>query len=94
MMVTALGRLRFMAQRFEARRLAGKVDPHDLPSVVQRLELAVHGRQVQARYSRLGPRQDFRRTERVAAVRQGINQGLALAGVTFHKGMLMQIDSQ
>jgi hypothetical protein len=30
----------------------------------------------------------------VAAVRQGINQGLALAGVTFHKGMLMQIDSQ
>jgi hypothetical protein len=27
-------------------------------------------------------------------VRQGINQGLALAGVTFHKGMLMQIDSQ
>lgn len=92
MMVIGLGRLRFAAQRFEARRLAGKVDPQDLLRVMQCIDLAVHRGQVQARRSRLRSGQDLLRAERLAALRQGIDHGLALTGVTLHGAILMQID--
>lgn len=84
MVVAGLCRMHVVAQGFETCWLAGQFYLDDLLLVLQRLDLAVHRGQIQARRFGLRPGQDLVRAQRLAALFERVGDGLSLVGVTFH----------
>jgi len=83
--------------------LASRLIPHRLPRkhdrgneilVQQCRQLPIHRREVQPRHDFAGTRHDFRRAQRFLAAPERVKYGLALAGISFHAPILMQINLQ
>ena len=87
-----MGRSRLDARgHLEPRWLPRQLDADDLTGVLQPLDLAVDGRQVQAGHGRFRLPQQLLRAQGLPAAHQRIEHGLTLPGVTFHPAMLMQL---
>lgn len=84
----------FLASRLVAHRLSWQRHPGDEFLVQQCGNLPIHRREVQRRDRFAGSRKDLGRAERLPAALKRVQHGLALAGISFHVPILLQINLQ
>jgi hypothetical protein len=83
-----------LARRLVACGLARQVNAQHLPVLQQGLQLSIHRREIQARHGPLRELADFLWRQRTVAFGESGQHCVALAGLTFHAAIILQMHSR